>query len=129
MNIVTIAIGLGLLAIVYGFVTSRQVLSADPGNAKMQEIAAAIQEGAQAYLKRQYTAIAIVGVIVAIIVAVFLGAISASGFAIGAILSGVAGFVGMNISVRSNLRTAAAAQCVSARICETMPIYFANHTN
>ena len=110
MNIVTIAIGLGLLAIVYGFVTSRQVLSADPGNAKMQEIAAAIQEGAQAYLKRQYTAIAIVGVIVAIIVAVFLGAISASGFAIGAILSGVAGFVGMNISVRSNLRTAAAAQ-------------------
>ncbi len=110
MNLVTIAIALGLLSIVYGFITSRQVLGADPGNAKMQEIAAAIQEGAQAYLKRQYTAIGVVGVIVAIIVAVFLGPISASGFIIGAILSGAAGFIGMNISVRSNLRTAAAAQ-------------------
>ncbi len=110
MNPVTIAIILGLTAIVYGFVTSRQVLSASAGNAKMQEIAAAIQEGAQAYLKRQYTAIGVVGVVMAVIVAVFLGKISAVGFLIGAILSGVAGFVGMNISVRSNVRTAAAAQ-------------------
>lgn len=110
MNLITIAIGLGLLSIVYGFVTSRQVLGSDPGNAKMQEIAAAIQEGAQAYLKRQYTAIGVVGVIVAVIVAVFLGPISATGFVLGAVLSGVAGFIGMNISVRSNLRTAAAAQ-------------------
>ena len=110
MNLVTIAIVLGLLSIVYGVFTSRQVLSASAGNAKMQEIAAAIQEGAQAYLRRQYTAIAIVGVIVAVIVAVFLGAISAVGFVIGALLSGVAGFIGMNISVRSNVRTAAAAQ-------------------
>jgi K(+)-stimulated pyrophosphate-energized sodium pump len=110
VNLVTIAIILGLLSIVYGFITSRQVLGADAGNAKMQEIAAAIQEGAQAYLRRQYTAIAIVGVIVAVVVAVFLGPGSAVGFVIGAVLSGVAGFIGMNISVRSNVRTAAAAQ-------------------
>jgi K(+)-stimulated pyrophosphate-energized sodium pump len=76
------------LAVVYGFVTSRQVLSAPAGNEKMQEIAAAIQEGAQAYLKRQYTTIAVVGVVVAVIVGYFLGPISATGFVIGAILSG-----------------------------------------
>src|ERR1700730_3646256 len=99
----------GLLAIAYGIWAIWSVMQADPGSAKMQEISAAVREGAQAYLKRQYATIGIVGVVIFLVVGYFLGWVVAIGFAIGAVLSGAAGFIGMNVSVRANVRTAQAA--------------------
>ncbi|MGL4241827.1 MAG: sodium-translocating pyrophosphatase [Beijerinckiaceae bacterium] len=109
MTALWLSIALGALSVVYAIITIKQVMAQDPGSARMQEIAGAVREGAQAYLKRQYISIGVVGIVIFVALGLLLGWLIAVGFAIGAVLSGAAGFIGMNVSVNANVRTAQAA--------------------
>ncbi len=110
IGVLTLIIFSGFLALLYGYIAGKQILSASPGNSKMQEIASAIQEGARAYLNRQYKTIAIVGVVILVIITFALGIWVGLGYFIGAFLSGAAGYVGMLVSVQANVRTAEASR-------------------
>jgi len=110
MDMYDLVIACGILAVLYGAYAARAVLAAPAGTERMQEIATAIQEGASAYLKRQYLTIGAVGIVVCVLLGLRLGLDVAVGFAIGAVLSGVTGFIGMLVSVRANVRTTEAAR-------------------